>query len=147
MATVVIISILDKYKLIFGTAKYKKFLWETNFTFIWRQINLGWNWLFSFVVLVQWCLTLRSHRLQHARLPYPSPSPRVCSNSYPWSWGCHPTISSSVTPVSSCYQSFPASGSFPMVLLYKKITIVLNPSFSRFPPPQTLHNTTYFKRQ
>ena len=72
MATVVIISILDKYKLIFGTAKYKKFLWETNFTFIWRQINLGWNWLFSFVVLVQWCLTLRSHRLQHARLPYPN---------------------------------------------------------------------------
>ena len=49
-----------------------------------------------------------------ARLPCPSLSPGVCSNSCPLSWWCHPTISSSVTPVSSCPQSFPASGSFPM---------------------------------
>ena len=54
------------------------------------------------------------HGLQHARLPCPSPSPRVCSDSCPSSWWCHPTISSSVTPFSSCPQSFPASGSFPM---------------------------------
>ena len=52
------------------------------------------------------------HGLQHARLPCPSPSPRVCSNSCPLSRWCHPTISSSVTPFSSCPQSFPASGSF-----------------------------------
>ena len=49
-----------------------------------------------------------------ARLPCPSPSPRVCSNSCPLRQWCHPTISSSVIPFSSCLQSFPASGSFPM---------------------------------
>ena len=54
------------------------------------------------------------HRLQHARPPSPLPTPRVYSNSYPLSWWCHPTISSSVIPFSSCLQSFPASGSFTM---------------------------------
>ena len=52
--------------------------------------------------------------LQHARLPCASLSPRVCSNSCPFCQWCHPTISSSVAPFSSCLQSFPASGSFPM---------------------------------
>jgi len=54
---------------------------------------------------------LRPHGLQDARLLCPSPTPRSCSNSCRW---CHPTISSSVVPVSSCLQSFPALGSFPM---------------------------------
>ena len=54
------------------------------------------------------------HELQHARPPCPSPTPGVHTNSCPWSWWCHPTISSSVVPFSSCLQSFPASGSFPM---------------------------------
>ena len=58
--------------------------------------------------------SLRHHGLQHARLPYPSPSPEVCSSSCPLRWWCHPTISSSVIPLSSCLQSFPASGSFPI---------------------------------
>ena len=58
--------------------------------------------------------TLRPHRLQHARLPCPSPTPRAYSNTCPLSWWCYPTISSSVVPFSSCLQSFPASGSFPM---------------------------------
>ena len=58
--------------------------------------------------------SLRPHTLQHARLPCPSPTPGACSNSHPLSQWCHPTISSSVGPVSSCLQSFPASGSFPM---------------------------------
>ena len=61
---------------------------------------------------------LQIHGLQHARLPCPSPSPRACSNSYPLSWWCHPTISSSVVPFSSCLQSFPASGSFLMSQLF-----------------------------
>ena len=61
--------------------------------------------------------SLRPHGLQHARLPCPSPSPKVCSNSCPLSWWCHPTISSSVIPF-SCLQSFPASGSFPMSWLF-----------------------------
>ena len=51
--------------------------------------------------------SLRPHGLQHARLPCPSPTPGVYSNSCPLSWWCHPTISSSVVPFSSCLQSFP----------------------------------------
>ena len=58
--------------------------------------------------------SLWSQRLQHPRLPCPSLTPAACSNSCPSSRRCHPTISSSVTPFSSCLQSFPASGSFQM---------------------------------
>ena len=60
------------------------------------------------------CNSLQPHGLQHTRLPCPSPIPRACSNSCPSSRWCHPTISSSVIPFSSCLQSFPASGSFQM---------------------------------
>ena len=56
--------------------------------------------------VTQSCLTLWPHRLQHARLSCPSPPPRVCLNSCPLSWWCHPTISSSAIPFSSCFQSF-----------------------------------------
>ena len=62
--------------------------------------------------------SLQPHRLQHARLPCPSPSSRVCSNSIPSSWWSHPTILSSVVPLSSCLQSFPATGSFPTSRLF-----------------------------
>ena len=58
--------------------------------------------------------SLRLHRLQYARLPCPSPTPRACSNSCPSSLWCHPTISSSVDPFSSCLQSCPATRPFPM---------------------------------
>ena len=58
--------------------------------------------------------SLQPHGLLHARLPCPSPTPGACSNSCPLSRWCHPTISSSVIPFSSCLQSFPASGSFQM---------------------------------
>ena len=61
---------------------------------------------------------LLPHGLQRARLPCPSPSPGVCSNSCPLSWWCHPAISSSVAPLSSCPQSLPASGSFPVCWLF-----------------------------
>ena len=57
--------------------------------------------------------SLRPHKLQHARLPCPSLSSSVCSNSCPLSQWCHPIIFSSVTPFSSCPQSFLASESFP----------------------------------
>ena len=57
--------------------------------------------------------SLRPHELQHARLPCPSPTPRVYPNSCPLSRWCHPAISSSVVPF-SCPQSFPESGSFQM---------------------------------
>ena len=58
--------------------------------------------------------SLRPHGLQNPRLPCPSPYPGACSNSCPLSWWCHPTTSSSITLFSSCLQSFPASGSFPV---------------------------------
>src|SRR5574340_157918 len=58
--------------------------------------------------------SLRPHGLQHTRLPCPSPTPGVYSNSHPLSLRCHPTISPSVVPFSSHLQSFPASGSFQM---------------------------------
>ena len=58
--------------------------------------------------------SLRPHGLQHARLLCLSPTPRAYSNSCPSSWTCHLTILSCVIPLSSCLQSFPASGSFPV---------------------------------
>ena len=57
---------------------------------------------------------LQPHGLQHARPPCPSPTPRAHSDSCPSSQRCRPTVSSSVVPFSSCLQSFPASGYFPM---------------------------------
>ena len=95
---------------------------------VWRY----WNRVYKEVINVQWYQkggalinkiqfsrsvisnSLQPHGLQHTTLPCPSPSPRVYSNSCPSSQWCHPTISSSVAPFSSCLQSFPASGSFPM---------------------------------
>ena len=74
-------------------------------------LGLGVSLLFS-----HWAMsdTFWPHGLHHVRLPCPSLSPRVCSNSCPLSQWCHPAISSFVVPFSSCLQSFPASGSFQM---------------------------------
>ena len=62
--------------------------------------------------------SLQPHELQHARPPCPSPTPRVHPNPCLLSWWCHPAISSSVIPFSSCPQSLPASESFPMSQLF-----------------------------
>ena len=62
--------------------------------------------------------SLPPHELQHARPPCPSPTPVVYPNPCRLSWWCHPTISSSVVPFSSCLQSFPASGFFQMSQLF-----------------------------
>ena len=62
--------------------------------------------------------SLQPHELQHARPPCPLPTPGVHSNSRLLSWWCHPAISSSVVPFSSCPQSLPASESFPMSQLF-----------------------------
>ena len=62
--------------------------------------------------------SLWPHESQHIRPPCPSPTPGVYPNSCPLSWWCHPTISSSVVPFSSCPQSFPASRSFQMSQLF-----------------------------
>ena len=69
--------------------------------------------------------SLQPHGLQHTRPPCPLPTPRVYSNSCPLSWWCHPTISSSVIPFSSCLLSFPASGSFPRVGTSHQVAKVL----------------------
>ena len=65
--------------------------------------------------------SLWPHELQHTRPPCPSPTPRACSNSCPWSWWCHPPLLSSVIPFSSCPQSFPASGSFRTSQLFASV--------------------------
>ena len=59
--------------------------------------------------------SLRPHEPQYSRPPCPSPTPGIYPNPCPLSWWCHPTISSSVVPFSSCPQSFPASGCFQMI--------------------------------
>ena len=69
---------------------------------------------FSFLVVSN---SLRPHESQHSRPPCPSPTPGVQSNSCASSWWCHPAISFSVIPFSSCPQPLPASGSFPMICL------------------------------
>ena len=78
------------------------------------------RWVFSSVhfsrSVVSDCLQPRG--LQHARPPCPSPTPGVYSNTRPSSRWCHPTISSSVIPFSSCRQSFPSSGPFPVSQLF-----------------------------
>ena len=93
---------------------------QYNFKFIWEE-----TWFrkkkdsrsvqFSLSVLSD---SLRPHESQHARPPCPSPTPRVHSDSCASSQWCHPAISSSVVPFSSCPQSLPASGSFPMSQLF-----------------------------
>ena len=70
---------------------------------------------FSFSVVPD---SLQSHELQHTRPPCPSPTPGVHSNSCPLSQWCHPAISSSIVPFSSCPRSLPASESFPMSQLF-----------------------------
>ena len=73
---------------------------------------------FSSVQLLSHVWLFSTRGLQHTRPPCPSPTPRVCSNSYPLSPWCHPTISSSPIPFSSHLQSFPASLCFPMSLFF-----------------------------
>ena len=75
------------------------------------HLNLGWKCCCSVTVMSDF---LWPHEMQPTRLPCPSPSPRVCSNSCPLSQWWYLTISSSATLFSFCLQSFPASGSFPM---------------------------------
>ena len=92
--------------------KRKKTISKQYFLFL---INIYLLLLFSSSLVSD---SLQPHGLQQASLPCPSLAPRACANSCPLSRWCHPTISSSVTPFSSCPQSFPASGSFPKSQLF-----------------------------
>ena len=85
------------------------FLPRSKCLLIWLLMSIS-----EFCLVTQSCPTLHPHGLQQARLPCPSPTPGVYSNSHPLSWWCHPNISSSVIPFSSRLQSFPASGFFPV---------------------------------
>ena len=90
--------------------------------------------------IAQLCPTLRPHGLHHARLPCPSPTPGACSDSCPSSWWCHPTISSSVVPFSSCLYSFPASGSFPVSQLFSSGGQSIGISASASVPPVNIQD-------
>ena len=79
-----------------------------------REILKAFGISFQFCSLTQLCLTQRPHELQHTRLPCTLPTPGASSISCPLSQWCHPTVSSSVIPFSSCLQSFLASGAFPV---------------------------------
>ena len=83
-----------------------------------NTLNRLWLSSVQFRSVAQSCPTLRPHESQHARPPCPSPTPAVYSNSCPTSRWCHPVISSSVVPFSSCPQSLPVSGSFPTSQLF-----------------------------
>ena len=91
---------------------------------LYHQLTTGevlfWEFQFSSVQFSRSVASdsLQPHESQHTRPPCPSPTPGVCSNSCPSSRWHHPTISSSVVPFSSCPQSLPASGSFPMSQLF-----------------------------
>ena len=84
--------------------------------------------------------SLQPHGLQHASLPCPSPISRACSNSCPLRWRCHPTISSSVVPFSSCPQSFSASGSFPVSQLFTSRGQRIGVSASASVLPMNIHD-------
>ena len=94
----------------------------TGKTQLWLDRHLLAKWCLCFIICfssVQFSRSVMSdslqpHELQHARPPCPSPSPGVHSDSHPSSQWCHPAVSSSVIPFSSCPQSLPASESFPM---------------------------------
>ena len=83
---------------------------------------------------------LQPHWLKHARLPCPSPTPGDCSNSCPLSRWCHPTISSSVIPFSSCLQSSPASGSFPVSQFFTSGGESIGASVSASVLPKNIQN-------
>ena len=108
----------------FGISPSNEYSGLVSFSIVWLDLLavqgtlkslLQWMYLLNtwiFVQLLSGVWLFATHGLQHARLPCPSPSPWVYSNSCPLSQWCHPTISSYVIPFSSCLQSFPASGSF-----------------------------------
>ena len=94
----------------------------------------------QFSSVAQSCLNVGPHGLQHARLPCPSPTPGACSNSCPSSQWCHSTISSFVIPFSSCLQSFPASGSFPMSQFFASGGQSIEASASALVPPMNIQD-------
>jgi len=118
----------DKEKInVLWQSRWERTLKENGYMYLygWAPSLFTWNYhnivnrlSVQFSLVAQSCPTLRPYGLQQARPPCPSPTSGVYSNSCPLSWWCHPTISSSVIPFSSCSQSFPASGSFQISQLF-----------------------------
>ena len=94
----------------------------------------------QFRSVIQLCLTLCHLIDKHTRLPCPSSTPGVCWDPGPLSWWWHPTISSSVVPLSSCLQSFPASGSFSMNQFFVSGGQSIGVSASASILPMTIHD-------
>ena len=103
-----------KFVFTWGKQEYTFWYVFVYFHFLFCDISFA-SVQFSYSVVSD---SLWPHRLQHTRLPCPSPAPGACSNSCPLSRWCHPTISSFVVPFSSHLQSFPASGSFQISQLF-----------------------------
>ena len=108
-----------------------------------NSLHMHFSWTFSCILVVGQSLSFvrlfATPWLQHTRLPSPSPSPGVCSNSCPLSRWCHPTISSSVVPF-SCLQSFPVSDYFPMSRFFTSGTKVLELQASASVLPMNINN-------
>ena len=109
---------------------------------VWKTLlvfpNPGTLVTLQFSSVAQSCPTLWPHGLQHTRLPCPSPTLKACSNSCPWSWWCHPAISSSVVPFSFHLQSFPTSGSSPMSQFFASGGQSIGGSASASVPPMNI---------
>ena len=114
-------------KLIFAwlVIQSKKNTWKHSYNTWWLILSQLYSFIKKNVLKFMFSsvqslsrVSLRPHESEHARPPCPSPTPGVYSNSCPSSLWCHPTISSSVIPFSSCLQPLPASGSFPMSQLF-----------------------------
>ena len=108
------ISVKNTIEILIGLHWFWGLLWVV-WTFFFKNIDSSSLVQFSHSVVSD---SLWPHELQHARPPCPSPTPGVHSDSRPSSQWCHPAISSSVVPFSSCPQSLPASESFPMNQLF-----------------------------
>ena len=106
----------DSRTVAFCWVEWKDFSYHAAF----KQVRVSQNWSFSSVQFSRSVVSdsFQPREFQHARPPCPSPTPGVHSNSRASSQWCHPAISSSVVPFSSCPQSLPASESFPMSQLF-----------------------------
>ena len=110
--------------LILPKIYFQKYIYIYRHTFTYMFMNKSWYFTKTYKrVSVQFSCSVVSdswwsHELQHAKPPCSSPTSGVYPNSCPLRWWCHPTISSSVIPFSSCPQSFPMSGSFQMSQLF-----------------------------
>ena len=116
-------QVFTRFFSLLGGREWLEWAGVEYFTSLTWKARGSWSWVFLFHGSVQFSCSVVSnslgpHEPQHARPPCPSPTPEVYPNPYPLSRWCHPTILSSVTPFSSCPQSFPALGSFQMSQLF-----------------------------